>query len=146
MKEWCLTGAANPQHPDHQPSSHLTELLSPILKGSRGAYSIDSGPSSFSNNFSETVGPISIKFHIQHPGRGRLKICSNDQCFMAKMATMLIHVYGNCLKNSSSPELLGWLPWNLVCSIRWLSTGCPIISDTICRRMIYFNKNNEQSA
>ena len=39
---------------------------------------------------------------------------------MAKMATMPI--YGKNLKKSSSPEPLGWLPWNLVCSIKWLST------------------------
>ena len=93
--------------------------------------SIDSGPSAssllfassaFSNTFSsETPGPISIKFHIQHPGNGRLKIYSNGPDPMARMATMPI--YGKNLKKSFPPEPLGWLPWNLVCSIRLLSTA-----------------------
>ena len=68
----------------------------------------------------ETAGLISIKFHIQHPGNGRLKICSNGPGLMVKMATMPI--YGKNLKKSSSPEPLAWLPWTLVCNNRWLST------------------------
>ena len=61
--------------------------------------------SAFSNDFSETAGPISVKFHIQHPGSGRLKICLNGPGLMAKVATMPI--YGKNLKKSSSPEPLG---------------------------------------
>ena len=55
----------------------------------------------------------------QHPANGKLKICSNGRGLMAQMVTMPI--YGKNLKKSS-PEPLGWLPWTLVCSIRWLST------------------------
>ena len=39
---------------------------------------------------------------------------------MTKVAAMPI--YGKNLKKSSSPEPIGRWPWNLVCSIRYLST------------------------
>ena len=39
---------------------------------------------------------------------------------MTKVAAMPI--YGKNLKKSSSPELIDRWPWNLVCSIRYLST------------------------
>ena len=39
---------------------------------------------------------------------------------MTKVATMPI--YGKNLKKSSSPESIDRWPWNLVCSIRYLST------------------------
>ena len=53
---------------------------------------------------------------MQPPGNVWLKVCSNGTGLLAKMATMPI--YGKKLKRSSFPELLGWLPWNLVCSIK----------------------------
>ena len=46
--------------------------------------------------------------------------CWNGPGHMTKMAAMPI--YGKKLKKSSSPELKGWWPWNLVCSIGCLST------------------------
>ena len=49
---------------------------------------------------------------------------------MAKMVTMPI--YGKNLKKSSSPEPLGWLPWNLVCTIRWLSSTKFVQMVTLC--------------
>ena len=74
----------------------------------------------FSNNFSsETTGPVLIKFHVQPPGSRWLKIGLNGTGFMTKMAALPI--YGKNLRKSSSPEPLVWLPWNLVCSIRWQS-------------------------
>ena len=39
---------------------------------------------------------------------------------MTKVAAMPI--YGKNLKKSSSPEPIDLWPWNLVCSIRYLST------------------------
>ena len=76
-----------------------------VICRSSSALSVLSALSTFSNDFSsKTTGPISIKFHIQHPGNERLKICSNGPDLMAKMATMPI--YGNNLKKSSSPDPL----------------------------------------
>ena len=79
---------------------------------------LSTASSTFSNDFpSETAGPISIKFHIQHYCNRRLKICSNLPDLMTTMP-----IYGKTLKKSSSPVPLGWLPWSLVCSIKWLGT------------------------
>ena len=40
---------------------------------------------------------------------------------MTNMAAMPI--YGKNLKKSSSPESIDWWPWNLVCSIVYVSTN-----------------------
>ena len=49
---------------------------------------------------SETTGPIKVKFHMNHPWDGAMKICSTDPGLMTKMADMAI--YGKNLKKSSS--------------------------------------------
>ena len=56
-------------------------------------------PSTFSKDFSsETTGPISIKFHMQHVDRGGKKVCIFRPGHMTKMAAMPI--YGKNLKKS----------------------------------------------
>ena len=63
-------------------------------------------PSTFSKDFfSETTGPISVKFHMQPLDRGGKKVYIFRPGHMTKMGAMPI--YGENLKNSSSPELLG---------------------------------------
>ena len=59
-------------------------------------------PSTISNDFSETTGPIATRFHIQPPGPLGKKSCSNGLGHMTNMAAMLI--YGKNLKKSSSLE------------------------------------------
>ena len=77
--------------------------------------------SAFSNIFfSETTRPIEAKFHVEPPLDGGTKVYSNSPGHLTKMATMPI--YGKNLKKSSSLELKGLWPWNLVCSIWCLST------------------------
>ena len=49
-----------------------------------------------------------------------MKIYTNELGYMTNMATMPI--YGKNLKKSSTPEAIGWWPWNLVCSIVYAST------------------------
>ena len=49
-----------------------------------------------------------------------MKIYTNELGYMTNMATMPI--YGKNLKKSSTPETIGWWPWNLVCSISYAST------------------------
>ena len=85
---------------------HLCEYQRPRSFSDLGQRSLGLNVLTFSNDFSsETAGPISIKFHMQHPDNGRLKVCSNGPGLMDKMATMPI--YGKNLKKSSSPEPLG---------------------------------------
>ena len=65
--------------------------------------------STFSNIFfSETIGPIEAKFHMEPPWDGGTKVCSNGPGHMTKMAAMPI--CGKNLKTSSSPEPKGRLP------------------------------------
>ena len=59
-------------------------------------------PSTISNDFSETTGPIATKFHIQPPGPLGKKSCSTGLGHMTSMAA--IPIYGKNLKKSSSPE------------------------------------------
>ena len=62
--------------------------------------------STFSNIFfSETTGPIEVKFHVEPPLDGGTKVCSNGPGHMTNMAAMPI--YGKNLKRSSSPEPKG---------------------------------------
>ena len=49
-----------------------------------------------------------------------MKIYTNEKGHMTKVAAMPI--YGKNLKKSSTPEPIDLWPWNLVCSIRYLST------------------------
>ena len=49
--------------------------------------------------FSETTGPIKVKFHMKHLWDGSMKICSTGPGLMTKMADMAI--YGKNLKKSS---------------------------------------------
>ena len=53
-------------------------------------------PSTISNDFSETTGPMATKFHIQPPGHLGKKCCSNGLGHMTNMAAMTI--YGKNLK------------------------------------------------
>ena len=83
--------------------------------------------STFSNIFSsETTGPIKVKFHMEPPRDGGMKVHSTGQDHMAKMAAMPMYgtampMYGKNLKKSSQKPKGRW-PWNLVCSIGCLST------------------------
>ena len=52
--------------------------------------------------------------------RTGMKINTNELGHMTKMAAMLI--YGKNLKKSSSPEPIDRWPWDLVCSIVYVST------------------------
>ena len=54
--------------------------------------------------FSETIWQISIKFHIQPPGKGK-KVDIFSTGHMTMMATMPI--YGKNLKKTSSPKPVG---------------------------------------
>ena len=47
--------------------------------------------------FSETVGPIKAKFHVEPPWVGETKVCSGRLSHMTKMAAMPI--YGKTFKN-----------------------------------------------
>ena len=49
--------------------------------------------STFSNIFSETTGPIELKFHMETPKDGGKKVCSNGSGHMTKIAATPI--YGN---------------------------------------------------
>ena len=72
------------------------------------------------NIFSETTGPVKVKFHMELLWDGGTKVCSNGHGHMTKMATMPI--YGKNLKKSSSPEPKGQWPWILICII-----GCWVL-------------------
>ena len=64
----------------------------------------DHSDSTFSNFFSlETDWPIEAKFHLEPPGNGGTKFCSNDPGHMTGMTAMPI--YGKNLKKFSSLEL-----------------------------------------
>ena len=77
--------------------------------------------STISNIFSsETARPIKAKFYVEPPWEGGTKVCINGRGHMTKMAAMPI--YGQNLKQSSSPESAGRFPQNLVCSI---GDSCP---------------------
>ena len=59
--------------------------------------------STFSNIFfSETTGPIKVKFDMEPPWDGGTKVCSTGPGHMTKMAAMPI--YGKNVKKSFSPE------------------------------------------
>ena len=49
-----------------------------------------------------------------------MKIYTNELGHMTNMAIMPI--YGKNLKKSSTPEVIGRWPWNLICSIVYAST------------------------
>ena len=70
--------------------------------------------------FSKTVGSFGTKIHMKAGGRIGMKIYTNELGHMTNMATMPI--YGKNLKKSSSPEPIDPWPWNLVCSIMYVST------------------------
>ena len=77
--------------------AQLIEASSDALALLRQAYIIysfnrpSSSSSTFSNIFfSETTGPIKVKFHAGPPWDGITKVCSNDLGQMAKMAVMPI--------------------------------------------------------
>ena len=48
-------------------------------------------PSTFSNIFSETTGPIELKFHMETPYDAGTKVCSNGLGHMTKMAATPIY-------------------------------------------------------
>ena len=70
--------------------------------------------------FSETPGPIKVRFHMELLWDGGRKVCSNGPGHMTKMAAMPI--YGKNLKKSSAPEPKGRWSLILVCSIDCSST------------------------
>ena len=68
--------------------------------------------------------PISVKFHIEHPDIGRLKICSNGPGLMDKLATMpqcpyMVKTLKNLLLQNSWVDCLE----TLLCNIMWLSAA-----------------------
>ena len=71
---------------------HFCEYQRPKSFSDLGQRSLGLNVLTFSNDFSsEPTGPISVQFHIRHPGNVRLKICSNGLGLMDKMATMPIY-------------------------------------------------------
>ena len=69
---------------------HLCIYQKPRSFSDLGKRSLGLNVLTFSINFpSETAGLISVKFHLQHPGNGRLKFVQMV-CLMSKMATMPI--------------------------------------------------------
>ena len=68
----------------------------------------------------ETVGRFGTKIRMKAWGRIGMKIYINELGHMTNMAAMPI--YGKNLKKSSSPEPIDPWPWNLVCSIMYVST------------------------
>ena len=64
--------------------------------------------------FSQTIGPIELKFHVKNPYDKLAKVYAKYFGHMTKMAATPI--YGkNPLKSSLEPE--GRCPWDLACSI-----------------------------
>ena len=62
-------------------------------------------PSAFTNSkifFSETAWPIKLKFYVEPPWVGGMKVCSRELDHMTKMAAAPI--YGKTLQKSSSPS------------------------------------------
>ena len=53
--------------------------------------------STFSNIFSQTIGPSGDDLHMEPPWDGGTKVCSNGPGHMTKMAAMPI--YGKSLQN-----------------------------------------------
>ena len=126
-----------------QPAPHLTEVESQLNNAFVQIYCslwhksrcyMNPRSRSFSDLNSRSIGlhvhqhfkgllilarPILIKFHMQPPGNMGTKVWSNGSGHMTKMAVM--PKYGKNLKKSSQKPQ-GWLLWNLVCSIRRLST------------------------
>ena len=116
---------------------HLV-FSSPEPKAHCWAYRIGRPPSSvrlsstlFKHLLHRNHWPIEAKFHMESPWDGGTKVCSNGPGHMTKMAAMPI---GGKNFKKSFPEQIGRWPWNLVCSIRCLSTtkfvqmmtlGCP---------------------
>ena len=70
--------------------------------------------------FSETAGPIKAKFYVEPPWARGTIFCSRHLGHMTKMASRPYMV--KTLQKSSSPELAGRFPRNLVCSI---GDSCP---------------------
>ena len=62
--------------------------------------------------FSEITGPMKVKFYVEHPCLGGRKDCARNLGRMLNMAAMLTNA-----QKSSSPEPVGRLSRNLVCSI-----------------------------
>ena len=82
-------------------SLQLVFLLASLNQRLRGSLYDGTSPSSvrspFSNNFfSETAGPISIRFHVHLPNNGGTKVCSTGLGHITKMAAM--PKYGKNLK------------------------------------------------
>ena len=69
--------------------------------------------SAFSSIFSETTGPIQLKFHMETPYGGGMEVCTKVPGHMTKMATMS----WSSLKQRSS---LIWV--HIVCNIGYLRT------------------------
>ena len=77
--------------------AHVLDFSSPEPKAPRWAISKAMTPpsvlcpSTFSNVFSETTGPIEIKFHMETPLDGGTKVCLSGPGPMTKMATTPIY-------------------------------------------------------
>ena len=98
-KRWNIIFFQNNVWYERRCFMHTCEYQSPRSFSDLGQRSLGFSVLTFSTDFSsETPEPVSFKFHIQRPGNGRLKICSNDPGVMAKMVT--IPIYGKNLKNS----------------------------------------------
>ena len=65
--------------------------------------------------FSETTGPIEVKFHVNNPWDGAMKVCLRGvQVTWPRLPPCSFKVKS---LQKSSPEPVGPLSWNLVCSI-----------------------------
>ena len=83
------------------------------------SYVVRRRPHSLNMFFSETTGPIKVKFHMELLWDRGTKICSNGPGHMTKMAA--VPIYGKNLKKSSLEPKGRW-PWILVCINGWSST------------------------
>ena len=63
-------------------------------------------PSTISNIFSKSTGPIKLKFHMVTASDTGTTICSICPGHMTKIVTMLI--YGNLLQNQKADDIGTW--------------------------------------
>ena len=102
------------QTPDLFTPFLLEFISSPEPKDHGWGNSLPGTPAS-SNIFSETTGPIKLKFHMETSQDAETKVCLNGPGQMTKMAATPIMV--KTIKKTSSPEPEGRWPWDLICSI-----------------------------
>lgn len=74
----------------HDQLAHLSLWRTGVLKVWKGSVVVVC-LATFSNIlYSETSGPIEIKFHVEPPSDGEMKICSNSPSHMTKTVAMTV--------------------------------------------------------